>query len=192
MARAAGVSLIAPLALLGGAALVAVGGGGFGGLGSLAQIASGPSVPSTDLVSAGPRSRSLGPPQVVALRLDGPRTGRPGSASSAASPGGGVAPPPSGSGPGAPVAPPRREVALNPVAPPAGSAPTTQPSVPQPQRRAPAPAPPPPPAAPPAAPAPVNPVSEVINTTRDIGESLPTPLGPTVGNTVDSLVGPRQ
>ena len=75
-ARAAGVSLIAPVALLGAAAVIALGGGVLGGLGSLTQIASGPSLPEADVGDL-PRSTALGRAQVVSLDL-GPAGARHG------------------------------------------------------------------------------------------------------------------
>jgi hypothetical protein len=53
VARAAGASLIAPLAIVLAAAVVAVGGGGLGGISSLTQIASGPDAPATGVAPGG-------------------------------------------------------------------------------------------------------------------------------------------
>lgn len=62
VARAAGASLIAPLALLLAAGVVASG-GGLGGLGSLGQITSGPSLPETGLTT--PSSASIERAEIV-------------------------------------------------------------------------------------------------------------------------------
>ena len=64
VARAAGASLIAPLALLLAAGVVASG-GGLGGLGSLGQIASGPSLPDTGL--SGASSSSIQNAEIVGV-----------------------------------------------------------------------------------------------------------------------------
>ena len=181
-ARAAGVSLIAPVALLGAAAVIALGGGVLGGLGSLTQIASGPSLPEAD-VGALPRSTALGRAQVVSLDLGpaGAVAGAPGPITAGSAPSAG---PGGGAGPGG------DDVAVSPGGPQRGSSGGGQP----PGGGAPVPGGPAPaaPAVPtPATPGPGSPVGDVVDTTRDLGESLPGPVGPTVDDTLDSVLGPR-
>lgn len=177
-ARATGITLIAPVALLLAAAIVASG-GGLGGLGSLGQIAGGPELPSTGL-SPGPAG-SVADAEIVSAGLatgTAPGTtaaGTAGTVDGGAAPVTGDSP---GSGPGVDLVP-GAGTPRPPIRPPAGG------------QAPPAAAPPAvPPAAPPASPAP-DPVADVVDTTRGLGESLPAPLGPTTGEILDSLPGPR-
>ena len=175
-----GVSLIAPVALLLAAVVVAAGGGGLGGLGSLGQISSGPTLPDTGLEST-PRA-SLAEIQLPTAGLTGAAaggTGGPGPTGGSAPGGGGGAPGPAG-GPGGP----------RDGTPPIIGTPRTQSPAPRrPPTTPPSPAPPAPVPQSPAA-APPDPVGDVIETTRGLGESLPAPLGPTTGDIIDSLLGP--
>ena len=171
-----GASLIAPVALLLAAVVVATGGGGLGGLGSLGQISAGPTLPDIGPVST-PRASleeaelataGLAPAATVAPGVAG---GGPGGASTPVTGGGPEGP---GGGPGG---------AITPVFGPPGSPP---PATGQPPGAVPPASAPQPPAAPPA-----DPVGDVIDTTRGLGESLPAPLGPTTGDIADSLLGPK-
>ena len=173
MARAMGASLIAPMALLLAATLVAAGGGGLGGLGSLGQIASGPSVPDSGLASV-PRS-SLGEAELVTASV--------GADSPSAPTGEGPAP----SGPGAPSAGPNGspgggDLGLTPGEPGGPGTPNIRGTDP--------PVTGGPPASTPGAPQVADPVGEVIDPARGIGELVPAPLQPTTDGIIDSLLGP--
>ncbi len=184
MARATGVSLIAPLALL-VAALVVGAGGGLGGVGSLTQIAVGPSLPETDLAVA-PQADSLGSANVVALRL--PPRGRgaapdAGAVSVAAVPAAPISPS-TGSRPEVLAALPQDQpgASISPL-PPSPPALPPNPAQAPPPPPTPAPTPPPPPP-------PRDPVGELLDTTRDLTETLPGGLGPLTGDLLD-LLEPR-
>ena len=166
-----GVSLIAPVALLVAAVVVAAGGGGLGGLGSLGQISSGPTLPDSGPV-ASPRA-SLEEAELATAGLTPATVAAPGG------PGAGTTPAP-GDGtqdPGKVPAGAITPVTGTPGSPPAAGQP---PAVGVPPTSTPRP-----PVAPPA-----DPVGEVIDTTRGLGDALPAPVGPTTGDIVDSLLGP--
>lgn len=168
-ARATGAALIAPVLLL--AATIVAAGGGLGGLGSLGEITGGPSVPETGLAQA-PQA-SLADAEIVAADLSGAAATAP----FAAGPGDVFAPTVPGASPGpGPVG--RVD---DPRSSPGPSPPAAEPGGPPPSA-------PVTPIVPPAAPAPVD---DLIDETREIGESLPGPLGPTTGDILDSLLGPR-
>ena len=170
-ARATGVSLLAPVALLLAAAAVASG-GGLGGLGALGQLAEGPELP--DLGTPVAASETLSDADIVGADTSEPPAA---SATPGSGPGGPLASGPGGGG----RAPGTGPVAVGPL-PPVGG-PDTPAAAPQ------APGTTAPPAgggAPPAA----NPVEDIIDTTRGVGESLPGPLGPTTGDILDLLLPP--
>jgi len=190
MVRAIGASLIAPVALLIAALVVVAGGGGLGGVGSLTQIAVGPSLPEIDVATVA-QEGSLARADVVALRLSGP-----GGSAAELSPGGGEAATADAGASPAPDGPDGRAVALIPESrpgEPSPIAPSPDPQIRPASPDVPASAPPPPPPAPPAPPAPTPrpPLTQVIETTRDLSESLPAPLGPTTGEILDFVLGAR-
>jgi hypothetical protein len=173
--RAVGASLLVPLVLLLAAAAVATSGGGLGGLGSLGQLSSGPALPDTGLALATPENS--GSAEIVGAEIgESPAPaatdlpGADGSALAAAGTGGlpGAFEPTEGGGP---VPTPRTPDDV--VTPPRSGAPSEEPAVPAP----PAPG--------------SDPVGEVIDETRQIGESLPGPLGPVTRGILDLLLGPR-
>jgi hypothetical protein len=180
-ARAAGATLIFPVALLAMAALLAAG-GGLGGLGSLGQITSGPQLPATEVAAPAARGGTVESAGIVAADpAPAPLAARTRSAgvggAGGATPGGGS----TGSAPGSrtPTSSPTPGNGVTPTAPVRGGTPTT-----------------PAPATggnggdstgvTPQAP---GPVQQIIDDTRGIGESLPAPLGPTTGRILDSLLG---
>jgi hypothetical protein len=181
-ARAVGVSLIAPVALLVAAFVVAAGGGGLGGLGSLGQISSGPTLPDTGLASSAGRA-SLEDARLATAGLTAAADAAPGGTdvdpaggSTPAAEGG---PPGSAGGPGGPGGGVPPTIGTPRTQSPVPGGPPTTPSPPAPPTSA-----PPPPSAPP------DPVGDLIEGTRGLGESLPAPLGPTTGDLLDSLLGP--
>jgi hypothetical protein len=176
--RAVGASLLVPLVLLLAAAAVAASGGGLGGLGSLGQLSSGPALPETGL--AGATFENSGSAEIVGAQTGEAPTsaatdlpGAGGDALASAGAGGGVTAPFAPSDGSAPVLPPPG--ADDVVTVPPGGRPVDEPG-----------------SAPPASTTPANPVDQVINDTRRIGESLPGPLGPVAGGILDLLLGPRR
>jgi hypothetical protein len=173
-ARATGVSLLAPVVLLLAAAAVASG-GALGGFGALGQLAGGPDLP--DLGTPVAASETLADAEIVGADTSEPAVT---SGAVAGDGSGSLASAPGGAGDGAPGA--DGPVAVGPL-PPAGAfdTPSAAPQAPA------APAPPPADGLPPAA----DPVEEIIDTTRGVGESLPGPLGPTTGDILDLLLPPE-
>ena len=183
-----GVSLIGPVVLLLAAVVVAAGGGGLGGLGSLGQISSGPTLPDigpvpsprasleeAELATAGLTPSTPAAPFTSSQGANGrlaPSTGDEARAPGAR-PGGAIIPVTRPREPQRPGGGPRPVVAV----PPASTPPASAPPASTPQR----------PSAPPA-----DPVGDVIDTTRGLGDSLPTPLGPITSDILDSLLGPKR
>ncbi len=173
-----GVSLIAPVALLVAAVVVAAGGGGLGGLGSLGQISSGPTLP--DLGPVANTRASLQEAERATAGLAPATLAAPGAVDTG--PAGGFAPSPGGrtQDPGrAPAGTITPGTGTPGSAPPATGRP---PAVGVPPTSTPRP-----PAAPPA-----DPVDEVIDTTRGLGDALPAPLKPPAGEIIDPLLGPKR
>jgi hypothetical protein len=170
--RAMGVSVLAPLVLLLAAAGVASG-GGLGGLGALGQVAGGPALP--DLGTPAPAAATLADADIV-----GADTSEPTAASGTAAPGTGTLPSAPGGGGGGTPGGATDPVNVSPLPP--VRTPGTPGSAPQ------APAAPSPGTGTPVAPGPVDDVTE---NTRELGESLPGPLGPTTGDILDLLLPPR-
>jgi len=168
VARAAGASLIAPLALLLAAGAVASG-GGLGGLGSLGQVASGPSLPDTGL--AGGRSRSLEGAEIVGADVAEPPPA-PASPPAAAAELAAAPPPPAAPRGAAPAARPRRpQIATEAPRRPDTSAGTL---VDSPEGGAP--------------PAAAEGLEDLQETTEGLDEALPEPLQP-VGRQLLDLLG---
>jgi len=169
-ARAAGASLIAPLALLLAAAVVASG-GGLGGIGSLSQVASGPALPDIGLESAPAVALEDGEivePEVAEPGVPppaAPSTGPPASAAPTSS-----APPASGGTllPGRIGPRPRDGETFQPPATLGGEDGATVPS----------------------APAAPEPVDDLLEVTRGVGNSMPGPLGPLTNDVLNLLLGP--
>jgi hypothetical protein len=179
MLGATGASLLAPVVLLLTAAAVAASGGGLGGLGSLGQLTSGPELPDIGLASSS--FEDSGSAEIVGAQVGEPAgtaaTSLPGSGGELLAGGPGVAGlprVPQSPGDGTGQAPPT--TAPTPVTTPNGEitpgndgdAPTTT------------------------TPAPADPVGQVIDETRDLGEALPGPLGPVTTGILDLLLGPRK
>jgi hypothetical protein len=192
--RAAGATALVPALLLTAAVLLATG-TGLGGIASLGQVTGGPSLPAADPPTARETARAsrasdvaLAPSTAGAAAA---ATGRAGSGSAAGR--GGTAPGRRGNRVGVPGTPvtgapvDRRTPTVTPTTPsvtPPGSRPTTGTgtegtTLPTPQVPVPS--------------APTNPVQQVVDTTKGLGEALPAPLGPTANRVVDSLpaVTPR-
>jgi hypothetical protein len=164
-ARAAGASLIAPLAILLAAAVVAVGGGGLGGISSLTQIASGPdappeSSPPSDLADASviAAEQTTEGGRALAARTSEPETL---SESTPAAPGTGTVPtvPPTG-GPGDGIG---TGIGGSEVSPPSQTTPS---------------APPP------------GPIGDLAGNVGGLGESLPPPLQPITNSLLELLLAP--
>jgi hypothetical protein len=171
VARAAGASLIAPLVLLLAAGVVASG-GGLGGLDSLGQIASGPSLPDTGLASQ--TRSSLAGAEIVGADVAAPSQAARSvpSREQLAS----ATPPTSAPRVARSVAPRADTVAgTRPDSPDAGAPPLTD-------GREGALAPEGDPA-PPAS----DPVGDLEETTRGLGDSLSEPLGPVTNQLLDLL-----
>jgi hypothetical protein len=193
--RAAGATALVPALLLTAAVLLATG-TGLGGIRSLGQVAGGPSLPAAEAPAARDQARAarasdvaLAPATATGSSAAKTTVSGPGSTARSA---GGAAPGSAGKRVGVPRAPvtgapgDRRAPTVTPTSPTAtppavrptrpgsgtgtGTEGTTVPSGPQVQ-----------------VPIPGNPVQQVVDGTKGIGQGLPSPLGPTVNRIIENL-----
>lgn len=199
--RAAGVTALAPAVLLGSAVLLAAG-AGFGGLGSLGQVAGGPSLPAVEEsqpAASASRARDDAATRVAALAAPQRSAGASGAAGGTTTAGGAggaieerrsITPEsgprtPAGTSPGTQTPVSGSPTPTSPSAPQTGSRPTpTAPSTPDQA----APVTPQLPQAP-QLPSVPDPVTPLLDLPRNVGKTLPAPLGPLTDRLLAPVTG---